>query len=344
MACQKAEKHSFIIIQVSIDQFMLYFSSLFFVSRQNRRQIASQSALAMLAGLAIAAPPPAFALPLDSPAAAIGQWDLTLLGSNQKCRVTLRDPGQPDLQVRHQNIRIPVACRETIPVLETVDDWTVRDGQHLELLNIGGEVVLDFIPKEGRVFATTGPSGESYEFIAITAPAAHIAYAAPGQVANNSAVPAGQALTSAALANSAAARSMMAHAAAASPLNQPQPQASAAQPIIEAKTVAAAKIPAASIKPGEVPGRYAILRDGGRDTGCMLTLDSTKGTEGNKAMLAPACRDQGIVIFDPVGWQIVKGQLVLFARKGHSTHLDLAADGTFSKDAKEGKPLGLKRL
>jgi len=92
----------------------------------------------------------------------------------------------------------------------------------------------------------------------------------------------------------------------------------------------------------DIPGRYAVLRDG-HDTGCMVTLDRTKA--GDRAMLAPACRDQGIVVFDPVAWEIVRGRLVLTARKGHSTHLDSQPDGTWLKDPREGgKSLALKRL
>ncbi len=94
-----------------------------------------------------------------------------------------------------------------------------------------------------------------------------------------------------------------------------------------------------------VGGRYSILRDGGKDTGCMLTFDNqAKGPGGQKASLAPGCRDQGIVIFDPVGWQIVNNRLVLTARKGHKTHLDAQPDGTWKKDPKEGKSLTLKKL
>jgi Protease inhibitor Inh len=97
--------------------------------------------------------------------------------------------------------------------------------------------------------------------------------------------------------------------------------------------------------PADAAGRYSILRDGGKDTGCMLTLDNqAKATGRKKASLAPGCRDQGIVIFDPVGWQIVAGRLVLTARKGHKTHLDAQPDGTWKKDPKEGKGLTLKRL
>ncbi len=94
-----------------------------------------------------------------------------------------------------------------------------------------------------------------------------------------------------------------------------------------------------------IVGRYSILRTGGKDTGCMLTLENGgKGRSGGKAFLSPACRDQGVVIFDPTGWQIVKGQLVLIARKGHKTRLDLQVDGTWMKDSKEGKPLILKKM
>ncbi len=98
-------------------------------------------------------------------------------------------------------------------------------------------------------------------------------------------------------------------------------------------------------KPGDLAGRYAVLREK-RDTGCMVTLDSSSRTKGgDRAQLAPGCRDQGIVIFDPSAWQIVKGELVLTARAGHKTKLEKQDDGTWVKDLKEGgKPLGLKRL
>ncbi len=50
------------------------------------------------------------------------------------------------------------------------------------------------------------------------------------------------------------------------------------------------------------------------------------------------------MIFDPVGWQLVDGRLVLTARKGHTTHLDSQPDGTWKKDPKDGKGLSLKKL
>lgn len=107
----------------------------------------------------------------------------------------------------------------------------------------------------------------------------------------------------------------------------------------------AAKQASPAAAPADAAGRYSILRDGGKDTGCMLTLDHRVKAPGReKASLAPSCRDQGIVIFDPAGWQIVNGRLVLTARKGHKTYLDAQPDGTWKKDPKEGKSLTLKKL
>ncbi len=131
---------------------------------------------------------------------------------------------------------------------------------------------------------------------------------------------------------------------AATALASPDPGA-ARQAVEPIKLAAKGAVPAAAPRASDLSGRYAILREGGKDTGCMLTLDDKTPTKGgSKAFLAPACRDQGIVIFDPVGWRIADGHLVLTARKGHSTRLDLQPDGTWLKDPKDGKSLGLKKL
>ena len=96
----------------------------------------------------------------------------------------------------------------------------------------------------------------------------------------------------------------------------------------------------------EMAGNYAVLRQKTKDTGCMVTFDEkARGPKASlKAHLAPACRDQGIVIFDPVGWQLQGGRLILTARKGHTTKLDLQEDGSWMKDASEGKSLSLKKM
>ena len=100
-----------------------------------------------------------------------------------------------------------------------------------------------------------------------------------------------------------------------------------------------------AIAQADAQGRYSILREGAKDTGCMLTLDvKGKGQARGKASLAPGCRDQGMVIFDPAGWELAAGRLVLTARKGHKAHLDAQPDGSWKKDPAEGKPLSLKKL
>ena len=95
-------------------------------------------------------------------------------------------------------------------------------------------------------------------------------------------------------------------------------------------------------KTGEVAGRYAVLRDAGKDTGCMVTLSANARGKGYRAQLAPACRDQGIVVFDPVGWWLERGKLHLQARKGHNVVLDFQSDGAWLRAGE--KPLGLKKI
>jgi hypothetical protein len=99
------------------------------------------------------------------------------------------------------------------------------------------------------------------------------------------------------------------------------------------------------VRPGDIAGRYSVLREGGRDTGCMVTLDdSTRVSGGFRAQLAPACRDQGIVVFDPSAWQILNGKLVLTAKRGHTTKLDPQPGGLWTKEPGEGKVLSLKKM
>jgi len=125
----------------------------------------------------------------------------------------------------------------------------------------------------------------------------------------------------------------------------PKPAAPAAAPRAAAAQPPKPSAAALALKPGDVAGRYSIEREGDKDTGCMLTFEVVaKGQRGSKAVLAPGCRDQGIIIFDPAGWRLADGRLVLVARRGYSTHLDLQANGSWLKDPKEGKPLILKKM
>ena len=94
----------------------------------------------------------------------------------------------------------------------------------------------------------------------------------------------------------------------------------------------------ASSGPGAA-GRYAPLREAGKDTGCMITLEAS-----GRAQLAPACRDQGLVIFDPVNWRLEQGRLALTARKGHKVYFDKQTDGIWLRDPQEGKALALRPI
>ena len=128
------------------------------------------------------------------------------------------------------------------------------------------------------------------------------------------------------------------------PIVDRPPTTQAPAPAVAAQSAAAASAPA---RPNDAAGRYIILREGGKDVGCMLTLDDkARASNGDlKAQLAPACRDQGIVVFDPVAWRVERGRLVLTARKGHAATFEKQPDGAWWKDPAEGgKPLGVKKI
>ncbi len=243
-----------------------------------------------MAGLAFPATPLA-ALTLDRPDAIIGQWDLSLDGSNKACRLTLRGE-----QVHGgYYVGMPAGCRRALPALANVIAWGLSGDDRLNLADVYGGPLLIFILEEGGVLVADGPQGETYRLrFAEGLPAAGNA---PSEL-RGAVVP---------------------------------DQAPVAPRVVAP--------PQPSVRPTDVAGRYAVLREGGRDTGCMVTLDAA-----SKAFLAPACRDQGIVIFDPTAWRIIGGRLVLTARKGHTAQLDLQADGTWLKDPKDGKSLSLKKF
>ena len=96
----------------------------------------------------------------------------------------------------------------------------------------------------------------------------------------------------------------------------------------------------------DIAGRYIIMRESNKDVGCMLTLfEQARGPGGFRAQLAPACRDNGIVVFDPLAWSFGAGRLALTARKGHKANFIYHEDGSWWKDPKEGgKPLGIRKM
>jgi hypothetical protein len=245
------------------------------------------------------------AIDLTSVEKLAGQWDLSLNETNRRCRLVLRaDEAGPSLA-----LAMPAGCRRAMPLLSEVGGWKLQPGDHVSFADAHGKEVLAFLAEgDGPLFAK-GPEGETYRLSA----------------AENS------------------AQAQRFGDVPAVPVPGFETPAPAAAPLTIAATTAPA---AASVKPDEIAGRYSVLREGGKDTGCMITLDAkARGLKGgNKALLAPACRDQGIVIFDPVGWAIEKGKLKLTARKGHHAIFEQKGDGTWEKDPNEGKALSLKKM
>jgi hypothetical protein len=269
------------------------------------------------------------ALALDHPPteAAAGPWDLVQADGSRKCRLTLR----VDSARRGENpLGMPAGCRKAFPVLESAGGWMLTADQQLALADPAGKVILSFAPAEEQRMVAKGPRGETYEMSQIGEAKLRMAQAAPAATA----------------------------IAAPSPI---QPSSTpglrrAQAPLAAAParpTAAAAELPTTSPvvafpgRPADFAGRYIILREGDKDVGCLLSLDTAaRGPRGSyKAQLAPACRDQGIVVFDPIGWQLERGRLLLTARKGHNAVFEYHANGVWWKDPKEGgKPLGLKKL
>ncbi|MBV9066724.1 MAG: AprI/Inh family metalloprotease inhibitor [Methylobacteriaceae bacterium] len=245
------------------------------------------------------------AIDLTSVEKLAGQWDLSLNDTNRRCRLVLRaDEAGPSLA-----LAMPAGCRRAMPLLTEVGGWKLQPGDHVSFADAHGKEVLAFLPEGDGPLLAKGPEGETYRLSAAES-------SAQGQRFGD--LPAVQ------------VPGFETPAPAPAPL-----------------TIAATTAPAASsVKPDEIAGRYSVLREGGKDTGCMITLDAkARGLKGgNKALLAPACRDQGIVIFDPVGWAMEKGKLKLTARKGHHALFEQKGDGTWEKEPKEGKALSLKKM
>ncbi|MBK9082149.1 MAG: AprI/Inh family metalloprotease inhibitor [Rhizobiales bacterium] len=245
---------------------------------------------------------------------ATGAWDMSLADTNRRCRLVLRGEAEGAAQA----LAMPAGCRRALPILAEAGGWRAGEDGRLRVVARDGGPVLEFSMQPAGDLLATGPEGETYT----------LSPADPAKRAQ--------------LAQTAAPVS----APPAAPVSAPPAAARPTPGFQLAQTPKPAPADAGK-SAASVAGRYAVLREEGRDTGCMVTLDDKgRGVQGaSKAVLAPACRDQGIVIFDPAGWRFDKGRLVLIARKGHSATFDLQANGAWLKDPKEGgKALGLKKL
>lgn len=271
----------------------------------------------------------AVAMTFSNAEAAAGQWDMSLGATDRTCRMTLEagttSSGPVDM---------PALCRRSLPILAKVGAWNLPKTDDIELADASGKPILDFVARSETTLSASGPEGETYHLVPVNAPGD--SKFAPEDVSGAPGFDVVQTTPSTPAESSApekpAEPTTPANPAASTPPAKP---AAPRQPSVAAM----------AMKPGDLAGRYSVEREAGKDAGCLLIIDNQAKVQGGyKASLAPGCRDQGIMIFDPVGWRLANGRLVLIARRGHTTHLDLQPDGTWLKDPDEGKPLILKKL
>jgi len=280
----------------------------------------------------------------DGPAPTTGAWEISEADGTRKCRINLR----PDAaQEGTHQIAMPAGCKRALPVLGSIGEWTVGEDKTLSLTDKAGNTVLAFAPgAEDGYLVATGPQGETYELEPVGRPRAQVAQVSQVQQLGAPSAPAAvspnRVTTTPGIrrvpAPDAIATTGKTGAGAASSKAPPTPA-----PVYELPTSPVVPYPG---RGPDLAGRYNIPRESDKDMGCLLTLDgNARGPGGNKAQLAPACRDQGIVVFDPIGWHFDRGQLVLTARKGHDARFQYHADGVWRKDPKEGgRPLGFKKI
>lgn len=240
------------------------------------------------------------------PSAKAGIWTLSVGVNKHECRMVLRTDA-----VRHGlALAMPPGCRKALPALLPVQAWSMPDENSVSFDDASGQPILIFGSPEGGVFHANDSQGNPLTLSKID----QTRHADDdGPIVSLNPVAAGYEKAKAAKAGT------------------PDAQAAAGRP--------------APVTTTETAGNYAVLR-GDRDTGCMVTLDPVvRGPKASlKARLAPACRDQGIVVFDPLGWQVQANDLVLTARKGHTVRLERNAVGLWVKQPEDIRALALKRL
>jgi hypothetical protein len=292
------------------------------------RRLALTSALAFIMPVAMGV-----CAEMGSATATAGPWEIALRDTPRKCGLVLRGEKSGDADLA---IALPAGCRRAMPVLAEVGGWSAASDGAVLLDDRGGKPVLAFHAGDSNTLLATGPEGETYE----------LTPTGRQQIAQASGIKAAPRANAPAVLPPSATP---APAAATAAKPQPSPVAPAPAPARQPEVTTSAAPTHFTGKVGDLAGRYVILRagaEGGKDIGCMLTLDDrARGPGGFKAQLAPACRDNGIVVFEPVGWHFERGKLVLTARKGHSAAFDYHADGSWWKDPKDGgKPLGVRHM
>ena len=238
-------------------------------------------------------------------------WTLSVEHARRSCQLMLRF----DTAGGAGELGMPTGCLRAVPAIRTAKTWSIADGGQIRFSDASAQSVLTFERQPDGGWRATDSAGRGL----VLTPSVQTGVEAASLDAAG-APPSDDAM--------ALAANVVAPAAADGSVVR----------------LAANDTPRVAVNAKELSGRYAVMR-GDRDTGCMVTLESdARGLKGLRARLAPACRDQGITIFDPLGWQAKGSELVLTARKGHSISLDKDENGIWVKMPKDPKGLGLKRL
>ena len=102
--------------------------------------------------------------------------------------------------------------------------------------------------------------------------------------------------------------------------------------------------PASAPAATSLPGRYAVMRQAGREVCKLMLSTSPSGNAGAfTTNFEGLCPDTGLTIFSPIAWRYEAGRLELIARKGHKIEL-VFEGGQWRKDPAVGAPLMLKKL
>lgn len=242
-----------------------------------------------------------------------GAWDVALTDQNRRCRLTLREePLADDLA-----LVMPAGCKRALPRLAGASLWQSPSPARVMLASAAGMAVLDFQATAEGSFIARGPQGETYSL----APAEDHIRAALAQPVVSAPAPR----------RPAGFQSLRSRESFEPPKQVETAQVRPRQP---APVVNEIRVDAR-----DVPGRYAVLREEGRDSGCLVTLHA-----GGRAQLAPACLDRGLRIFDPVRWAFNRGQIVLTARRGHTLRLAPQANGLWDKTPADGAAFSFRKI
>ena len=304
---------------------------------------------------------PGLKLVPDSFSEAIGTWDLSRQGGNNRCTLVLSSDNTPNGRV----LRFPAGCRRALPALANAVAWLFADGG-IRLVDRNVRPLLQFSASKDRSSLTAkAENGTAYALVPLetvamlppTPPAAE--QPAPAEPSTLAAAAAAPQPASDAAPRGAEVASGAQPGGITSPANAmpgAQPVLPSGQLVPSPAAMAAARTPApekaaapSSGSVGPTPGVYALDRFAEKDV-CRLELESNRaaakgGAEAlASARILPGCRDSGIAMFEPVSWRFANGHMTLKAKRGHVVNLVPTGQGGWRRDPDVGTTFVLRKV